>query len=171
MDLTKIGPCFLIHFISFLVIAPCLKMWCLLEIWHHNPNVIKLKCIWNKYITYGKLKIISTSEIYKAIYHDGSCALLFEKRNLKVLKLHVNNYSGRYHIDNILLRKSMDWFLYDNGLRLERVKCMLQILRWFWCKPSICRILTRKRILQNAEGSLKFEELKMFLMISRFGRK
>ena len=30
---------------------------------------------------------------------------------------------GRYHIETIdLLRKSMDWFLYDIGLRHERVK-------------------------------------------------
>ena len=35
------------------------------------------------------------------------------------------DYGGRYHIET----KSMDWFLYDNGLRHERVKkcdiCML----------------------------------------------
>ena len=34
-----------------------------------------------------------------------------------------------------LLRKSMDWFLYDNGLRLERVKqTLLRCVKWslFW---------------------------------------
>ena len=29
---------------------------------------------------------------------------------------------GRYHIETSLLCKSMDWFLYDNGLRYEIVK-------------------------------------------------
>ena len=36
---------------------------------------------------------------------------------------------GRYHIETsplICVAKSMDWFLYDNGLRLEKVFLSLQ---------------------------------------------
>ena len=35
-----------------------------------------------------------------------------------------------------LLCKSMDWFLYDNGPRHERVK--LQKLHKFWCVERLC---------------------------------
>ena len=47
-------------------------------------------------------KEIVTTETDTSLFHDG----------------------GRYHIETsplILFRKSVDWFLYDNGLRHERV--------------------------------------------------
>ena len=38
--------------------------------------------------------------------------------------------TGRYHIEIIdLLHKSMVWFLYDNGLRHERVNMILHLIR------------------------------------------
>ena len=33
----------------------------------------KLKCIWNKYTNSETMKIITSSEIYKTIHHNGSC--------------------------------------------------------------------------------------------------
>ena len=46
------------------------------------------------------LLILSESKRIVSLFHDG----------------------GRYHIETAnLLRKSMDWFLYDIGLRHERV--------------------------------------------------
>ena len=38
---------------------------------------------WNKYMTYEKLKIISSSGICKIIYYNGSYLLLPGKRNKK----------------------------------------------------------------------------------------
>ena len=35
-----------------------------------------------------------------------------------------------------LLHKSMDWFLYDSGLRHERVKCI--VLNYYHCVKSVC---------------------------------
>ena len=43
----------------------------------HNLTVPKLKCIWNKYITYGKLKMTKNSEKYNTKYKSGSYLLLF----------------------------------------------------------------------------------------------
>ena len=50
-----------------------------------------------------------------------------------------------------LLRESMDWFLYDNGLRHERVK--RQIAVFPNCGISICKPL---QIFQNCSLSGKF---------------
>ena len=47
-----------------------------------NLTVTKLKCMYKKYITYEKLKINSSSEKHKTIYHNGSYLLLFGKRQL-----------------------------------------------------------------------------------------
>ena len=41
---------------------------------------------------------------------------------LNTFKKQLFHDGGRYHIETNGLRKSMDWFLYDNGLRYERVK-------------------------------------------------
>ena len=59
------------------------------------------------------LLLKKNKDIYDYIFRfDGELVLTLSKRR----PLSYRNQS----ID--LLRKSMDWFLYDNGLRLERVK-------------------------------------------------
>ena len=36
-----------------------------------------------------------------------------------------------------LLRKSVDWFLYDNGLRHKRVKCSWKFRKFQWKTPAL----------------------------------
>ena len=48
-----------------------------------------------------------------------------------------------------LLRKSMDWFLYDNGLRLERVKIEAHKIQNKLAPPKLETMLERKSILYN----------------------
>ena len=38
--------------------------------------------MWNKYITYEKLKMTTSSGMYKTVYHNGSYLLLFGDRKL-----------------------------------------------------------------------------------------
>ena len=45
----------------------------------HNLTVLKLKCIWNKYANYEKMKVTSSFGILKTKYHNGSYLLLFGK--------------------------------------------------------------------------------------------
>ena len=50
------------------------------------------------------------------------------KKNMSIY-LALNPYDGgRYHLETSPLSKSMDWFLYDIGLRHERVKEMADYL-------------------------------------------
>ena len=40
---------------------------------------------------YEKIKVTSTSEIFKTIQHNGSYLLLLVRKNWKILKFHENN--------------------------------------------------------------------------------
>ena len=52
-----------------------------------------------------KLSHCAKNKVFRDLFHDG----------------------GRYHIETspLICRKSMDWFVYDNGLRHERFKDFL----------------------------------------------
>ena len=63
-----------------------------------------------KHLFQGKLKVFQHS-----CHGSLECFLTLSRRR----SLSYRNQSTD------LLRKSMDWFLYDNGLRLERIKCFL----------------------------------------------
>ena len=71
---------------------------------------------------------ISEKNIFKSViqYHTTRTRDLLN--NLTLSRRRPLSYRNQ-SID--LLRKSMDWFLYDNGLRLERVKGLI-CLFWFY---------------------------------------
>ena len=57
-----------------------------------------------------------------------------------------------YRIQSIYLRsKSMDWFLYDNGLRHERVK----VATYIWCsdcmRNELCRVFKQRLLAMRAQ--------------------
>ena len=59
----------------------------------------------------------------------------------RVLFLHVKSFmtESLYRNQSIDLQsKSMDWFLYDNGLRHERVKCVNYIAS-IWKKTNVAK--------------------------------
>ena len=52
----------------------------------------KLKCTINQYLNNKIMKITSSSEISKTIYHNGRYLLLFGTKNLPCLEIYINNF-------------------------------------------------------------------------------
>ena len=46
----------------------------------HNLTVTKSKCEWDRYTSYEKIKLTSSSTIFKTVYHNVSYLMLFGKR-------------------------------------------------------------------------------------------
>ena len=86
----------------------------LTEIWNSSPQNICdvfVKAVIEIIVTIGSLKLLLT---YTRPVLNGETLTLSWRRPLSYRNQSID-----------LIRKSMDWFLYDNGLRHERVKVQL----------------------------------------------
>ena len=88
-------------------------------------------------VVYNKINIVGNIVMIKPTHDSRSkrIALRVELYGCTLSKKRVLTLSRRrllsYRNQSIdLLCKSMDWFLYDNGLRLERVKYPLECVNW-----------------------------------------
>ena len=95
----------------------------------------KLKCIWHKYTNYKKLKVTSSSGIFKPYIIIVVIFCYLESENYKVLKFHVNNSS--------YFEKSappLSSAAFQEALRLkasEFNKCQGRFLEEIWCAPDL----------------------------------
>ena len=116
----------------------------------YRPTIFRKSTFWRLF-TWNCLKIVRTVCIYKVLIMDFLaanplsfcyCSILKIKPLSPCLSFLIFHDGGRYHIETSpFICFAMDWFLYDNGPRHERVKC-LPIFRSF---SNICdRAFLRK---------------------------
>ena len=118
---------------------------------NQNQGYVSRKCIpWKRFA-----EVYSVKKIRGSVFREKSLSRLVGMLYLHIflIKMHEIDTATEVYLSP-LRSKSMDWFLYDNGLRHERVKTLSNIYDWgFFARivNSICP-LTRVKALSQKTG-------------------